>query len=231
MKLLGVACALMFAFASLGIRQAEASNLRQGSNATTTASLNLRYGPNTSYNVARTMPDGAQVYVDSGPYNGYWYKVTYYGTTGYAHGGWLTQGGSGGSGGSSAGSYSSKGAAIAATAKQYVGYAYSEYGNSPYEGFNCVGLSQWALSQNGVYVSQSLWGQYNRGAYVSRDNLQPGDVVFFQNTWWSGLSHSGVYVGNGWMVDASTPSTGVVWSNIYSSYYYNKWFGARRIYS
>ncbi|MEJ7654572.1 MAG: NlpC/P60 family protein [Chloroflexia bacterium] len=227
LRILGVAFALMLAFVSLGSAPADAFHLRRGAYANTTSALRVRTGPGTNYRITTTLPYGAhgrQVR----PRNGHWYGVTYNGRSGYVHGGYLTQ--SGGSNGGSRTTYSSgKGAAIAATAKRYVGYRYTMYGNTPSEGFNCVGFSQWVLRQNGISVPMSLRGQYSRGSYVSRGNLQPGDIVFFQNTWWRGLSHAGVYVGNGWMVDASTPRTGVVWSNIYSSYFNNKWYGGRRI--
>lgn len=191
----------------------------------------MRSGPSTSYYVKRVVPYGASVYVNAGPYNSVWYKVTYSGTTGYVHGSYLTQGTSSTSTstGTSTSSYSSKGLAIANTAKKYVGYRYAYYGNTPSEGFSCVGFTQWVYGLNGIYIPESLGGQVSRGWGVSRSNLRPGDLVFFQNTWWPGLSHAGVYVGNGWMIDASSPSTGVLWSNIYSSYYINKWYAGRRL--
>ncbi len=225
---MGVVIALALAVISLGTPAANAAYIRTGAYARTTAALNLRTGPSTAYAIKRVVPYGARVWINAGPYNSVWYKVTYYGSTGYMHSGYLTQSTTSGS---TSTSYSGKGSAIASTAKQYVGYRYNYYGNSPAEGFSCTGLVQWVLSRNGVSVPLSLWGQYSRGYYVSRGDLRPGDIVFFQNTWWAGLSHAGVYVGNGWMVDASTPSTGVVWSNIYSSYYSYRWYGGRRIYN
>jgi uncharacterized protein YraI len=66
--------------------------------ATTTAALNLRSGPGTGYAVLRVMPAGASVNILSGPTNGAWYKVSYAGSTGYAHGDYLRRGGGTGNG-------------------------------------------------------------------------------------------------------------------------------------
>ncbi len=59
--------------------------------ATTTTDLNLRAGPGTGNAIRRGIPAGAYVIVESGPYNGVWYEVSFAGTTGYVHGGYLTQ--------------------------------------------------------------------------------------------------------------------------------------------
>lgn len=220
-KLLGVAFALILAFLTVGTPSAEAATV--GSYAYTTTALNLRSGPGTNYSVYYTMPQGAKVYVISYAGNN-WYKVNHNGNRGYAYGSYLS-----GSGGTSSSSGSSKGQAIANTAKQYVGYRYSYYGNTPSEGFSCVGFTQWVYKLNGIYVPESLSGQARSGYSVSRGNLQPGDITLFQNTWWNGLSHSGVYVGNGWMINAASPSLGVRWDNIYNSYYGPKWYDGRHV--
>ena len=60
-------------------------------------------------------------------------------------------------------------------------------------------------------------------------NLQPGDVVFFQNTYKFGLSHVGIYIGGGQFVHAGNESPGVHISDLDSSYYASRWYGARRM--
>jgi uncharacterized protein YraI len=67
-------------------------------NATTTVALNLRSGPGTGYAVLRVIPAGATVSILGGPTNGVWYKVSYAGSTGYAHGDYLRRGGGTGTG-------------------------------------------------------------------------------------------------------------------------------------
>jgi peptidoglycan/xylan/chitin deacetylase (PgdA/CDA1 family) len=61
-----------------------------GTSAATTTALNLRTGPSVTAAVQLVMPAGAVVYVNGGPYNSVWYDVTYNGSNGYAHGGYLT---------------------------------------------------------------------------------------------------------------------------------------------
>jgi len=70
--------------------------------------------------------------------------------------------------------------------------------------FDCSGLVVWAFAQEGITLPHYTGDLWNSGMHVSRDNLEPGDLVFF----FADLSHVGMYIGNGLMVDA--PSTGQV---------------------
>lgn len=92
-----------------------------------------------------------------------------------------------------------------------VAYAYSKLG-SPYvwgatgpNAFDCSGLVQAAYRSAGVSLPRTTYAQINAGTRVSRSELQPGDLVFF----YSGISHVGIYVGNGQMVHAPNPSAPV----------------------
>ena len=66
--------------------------------------------------------------------------------------------------------------------------------------FDCSGLVLWAYAQVGISLLHYTGDQWNEGEHISRDQLEPGDLVFF----FSDLSHVGLYVGNGLMVDAPT---------------------------
>jgi cell wall-associated NlpC family hydrolase len=66
--------------------------------------------------------------------------------------------------------------------------------------FDCSGLVMWAYAQVGISLMHYTGDQWNEGEHISRDQLEPGDLVFF----FSDLSHVGMYVGNGLMVDAPT---------------------------
>jgi cell wall-associated NlpC family hydrolase len=70
--------------------------------------------------------------------------------------------------------------------------------------FDCSGLTMWAYQQVGISLPHYTGSQWNAGAHVSRDQLQPGDLVFFH----SDLHHMGMYIGDGKMVHA--PHTGDV---------------------
>jgi cell wall-associated NlpC family hydrolase len=92
-----------------------------------------------------------------------------------------------------------------------VSYAYSKLG-SPYvwgatgpDAFDCSGLVQAAYRSAGVSLPRTTYAQIGAGRRVSRSELLPGDLVFF----YSGVSHVGIYVGNGQMVHAPNPSAPV----------------------
>ncbi|MGH3216278.1 MAG: C40 family peptidase, partial [Trebonia sp.] len=66
--------------------------------------------------------------------------------------------------------------------------------------FDCSGLVMWAYAQVGIHLDHYTGDQWNEGEHISRSQLQPGDLVFF----FADISHVGMYVGNGLMVDAPT---------------------------
>jgi peptidoglycan DL-endopeptidase CwlO len=87
--------------------------------------------------------------------------------------------------------------------------------------FDCSGLVVWAFAQEGISLPHYTGSLWNSGMHVSRSNLEPGDLVFF----FTDLSHVGIYLGNGLMVDA--PSTGQVVQ--VQAVYWNDYEGAVRI--
>jgi cell wall-associated NlpC family hydrolase len=110
------------------------------------------------------------------------------------------------------------GATIVHTALKYVGVPYSRFGTNPQTGFNDVGLVRYSYRQNGIrlhiHQSPTAYSQILAdGPRVSMADLKAGDVVFFKNTVWSGLSHVGIYIGAGRFIHAEWYSTGVVVSS------------------
>ena len=89
-------------------------------------------------------------------------------------------------------------AAYAEIGKPYV------YGGAGPSAFDCSGLTMWAFAKAGISLPHSAAGQYGYGTHVSYSQLQPGDLVFFDEG--GGIGHVGIYAGNGTMVDA--PHTG-----------------------
>lgn len=117
---------------------------------------------------------------------------------------------------------------IASLALQYSGSRYVYGGTTP-SGFDCSGFVYYVYAKSGKGVSRGIWGQYNAGAHPSRSELQAGDIVFFQNTYMAGLSHNGIYVGNGQFIHASDERSGVKISSLSDSYWSSRWFGATRL--
>src|SRR5437773_1245972 len=111
---------------------------------------------------------------------------------------------------------------VVSIAMRYLGTPYVWGGASP-SGFDCSGLVMYVFSQVGVSLPHSSYSQYGMGSPVSRDQLQPGDLVFFD-----GLGHVGIYVGGGSFIHA--PHTGdVVKISSISGWYASTYVGARRI--
>jgi cell wall-associated NlpC family hydrolase len=114
-------------------------------------------------------------------------------------------------------------------AMQYVGYPYAYAGEGPYA-FDCSGFTKF-VAQNtlGMDITHDMFTQIGMGSSVDRGGLVPGDLVFFANTFRPGLSHTGIYIGDGQFVHAENESTGVVVSDLNSDYYSSRWYGATRL--
>jgi hypothetical protein len=131
--------------------------------------------------------------------------------------------GGGGGGGDAAGQE------MVQVAMQYVGYPYAYAGEGPYA-FDCSGFTKF-VAQNalGMDITHDMFTQIGMGQSVDKSQLQPGDLVFFANTFRPGLSHAGIYIGNGQFVHAENESTGVVVSDLNNDYYGSRWYGATRL--
>ena len=116
---------------------------------------------------------------------------------------------------------------IAATAKQYLGVPYQWGGASP-SGFDCSGFVYYVMNSLGIRISRTINLMYTEGKAVSKSDLQPGDVVFFQNTYKEGLSHVGIYVGGGQFIHSPQSGQVVSFANLNSSYNINHYYGAAR---
>ena len=124
---------------------------------------------------------------------------------------------------------SGKGGELVAYAKGFLGCRYVYGGTSP-KGFDCSGFVKYVYSHFGVSLNRTASAQMSNGVSVSRGELQPGDLVFFNKGSASRASHVGIYIGNGQLIHASTSRTGVIISNMGSSYYTKYYVGARRIF-
>ena len=119
---------------------------------------------------------------------------------------------------------------MADKALTYNGYPYVWGGASPSTGFDCSGLVYYIAKCFGYNIPHGSTSQYAHGTYVEKADLLPGDFVFFENTYTEGISHVGIYIGDGKFIHASTSETGVKISSLSETYYINHYYGARRIY-
>ena len=120
------------------------------------------------------------------------------------------------------------GSQILSEAKKYLGIRYVSGGASP-SGFDCSGLVYYVLKQLGYSPYRTPADQYQHGTYVAKANLKEGDIVFFAGTGASGISHVGIYAGNGQFLHAPNSRSTVSYSDLTSGYWANHYYGARRI--
>jgi cell wall-associated NlpC family hydrolase len=114
-------------------------------------------------------------------------------------------------------------------AQKYKGAKYKMGGASP-KGFDCSGFT-WYVYQKatGMDIGRTVKDQWDQGHSVSKGSLNPGDVVFFKNTFDHGLSHCGISLGGNKFIHAENEDTGVVISDLDSDYYTDHYAGARRL--
>ena len=113
-------------------------------------------------------------------------------------------------------------------ALSYRGARYS-FGASGTNGvFDCSSFVQHLMRGEGVSLPRTAREQFGTGKKVPREELQPGDIVFFAGTYRAGISHVGMYVGEGMFVHAASSKRGVVMDPLDLPYYNSKYAGARR---
>lgn len=97
-------------------------------------------------------------------------------------------------------------------ALQFVGNPYVYGGTSLTNGTDCSGFTQSVLANFGISISRTAASQSGGGTAVDMSNLQPGDLLFYDNG--SGIGHVSMYIGNGQVVHASNEQTGIIVSNV-----------------
>mgnify|MGYP002719307426 CR=1 FL=1 len=202
-----------------------------------TSALNLREGQGTDTKVLTVVPKGTKI---SGMESNGWVKIKYNSLTGYVAKSYVSdkevkveevkkeveeikE---------SANNVSSNAAInnIVGDAYKYLGYKYVYASASPSVGFDCSGLVYYLYKTHaGVTLNRSSRDQASNGYAVSRDNLKPGDLLFFSTFGGNRITHVGLYVGDGKMIHASTPKEGVIITDINSNYYVKNFMTARRV--
>ena len=119
-------------------------------------------------------------------------------------------------------------AAMMDEAEKYIGYPYVWGGSSPKTSFDCSGFVSWVINHSGWDVGRlGAQGLCNISTPVSGANVRPGDLVFFVGTYDTpGVSHVGIYVGDGWMLHCGNP---IGYADLSSSYWQSHFYAYGRL--
>jgi cell wall-associated NlpC family hydrolase len=98
-------------------------------------------------------------------------------------------------------------------ALRFVGNPYVWGGTSLTNGADCSGFTQSVLEDFGIYISRTSRSQASGGRRVSVDNVRPGDLVFYTKN--GSINHVAMYIGNGQVISASSPDTGIRVTSLY----------------
>ena len=196
--------------------------------------LNMRKGPSTSYSVIKKLAKGTKVTVKSTS-NG-WSKIAVDGSTGYVSSSYLSskkQSGSSSSSSTSANSSSTSASTskIVSFAKKLLGKPYVWGAQGP-NGFDCSGFTYYVYKNTaGITLPRTSSAQSRYGTRVSKSNLKPGDLVFFDTVGSNNgdVTHVGMYIGNNQIIHASSSQKKIVINNLNTSYYNKTYVTARRV--
>ena len=119
-------------------------------------------------------------------------------------------------------------AAMLTEAEKYLGYPYVWGGSSPATSFDCSGFVSWVINHSGWDVGRlGAQGLYNICTPVTAAQAKPGDLIFFQGTYdVSGVSHVGIYVGDGMMIHCGDP---ISYANINTNYWQEHFYAYGRL--
>ena len=123
---------------------------------------------------------------------------------------------------------SASGFDILAEARKYLGCPYVSGGASP-SGFDCSGFVYYVLKQLGYSPYRTPADQLKMGPAVSKNSLEPGDIVVFAGTGASGISHVGIYAGNGQFIHSPNSRSIVSYSDLNSGYWAEHYYSACRV--
>ena len=177
--------------------------------------LNVRSGPGSSHEKVASLSSGAQVEILE-KLDG-WYRIE----NGYVSSEYIIM---------LDGSMSALQAEIVAFARTFLGCAYVYGGNGP-KSFDCSGLTKYVYKHFGYNINRTATQQLKNGVAVSKENLQPGDLVFFNSTNndINKATHVGIYIGNGQFLHASNKKVGVTITSLSDAYRVRTYTTARRI--
>lgn len=186
----------------------------------TASSLYMRSGPSTANSIMHVLWKGNSVKI-TGESEG-WYRIKLTdGRTGWASGQYLRLQES---------SRQEKVNSVIAYSKSFVGTPYVYGGSSPSDGgFDCSGFTKHVFGKYGYTLNRISKDQALNGTYVSRENLQPGDLIFYSFEGNGVIGHVGIYLGNGRMIHSPKTGDAVKITDVTTSYWTSRYVTARRI--
>lgn len=206
----------------------------------TVAALNVRSGPGTDYDRLGLISGGSLITVLQE--EGGWSQIEYGENMGWVYSEYLAntelesvlkglgiEQALSASEPQSTGEVNSAGSSLVVQiAEKCLGIPYVWGGESPEEGFDCSGFVKYVFGQLGFELPHGAEAISAYGEPVAFEDLHPGDVVFFQNTYRYGVSHLGIWVGNNTFIHPPEPGFGVCYEEL-SGFYLSHYWGARRL--
>ena len=190
----------------------------------TTSVLNIRTAPSSSSQIAGQLYYNDVVSVCG--YNGDWYEIFYNGEFRYIHSNYVEFRDASSLSSRDGNNFSRTGSKLVEYSKIFIGTPYVYGGCSP-SGFDCSGFTSYVYKQFGYSLPRSSASQASIGTPVSRSNLLPGDLLFFDT--YGGISHVGIYVGDDNFIHATVPGDIVRISSLNTAYYSSRYVTARRV--
>jgi cell wall-associated NlpC family hydrolase len=124
--------------------------------------------------------------------------------------------------------YSTAGIQALMIAEKFTGTPYHWGGDTPATGFDCSGLVEYSYAQIGIHIPRVAADQFNVGVPVTKEQLQPGDIVFFKDS--TGyVHHEGIYIGNDMFLHAPHTGDVVKVSSLDEPYYAQQFAGGRDV--
>lgn len=180
--------------------------------------LNVRQSNSSTSAIVGKLYDGAKITV-TGSTNG-WYELSYNGKNAWVSSQYVLTGNS------------ARIHTVVDTAKSMLGVKYVFDGATPSGGFDCSGLSLYSYAQVGITLPHSAAAQATMGTAVSRANLQPGDLIFFDTDGNGTVTHNGIYIGGGNFIQAESGTVmKVTEASLSNTYWSSVYVTARRFIS